>query len=335
MPRTRHISRMALLGAALLRALAGSQGVALAGTTITVNTTVDELNGDGDCSLREAIQAANTDATVDACPAGSDDDTITIPAGTYTLGIAGTDEDNNVAGDLDITSNLTINGAGLDRVLHAHIGVTVQTSNLTITNGNLAAGQSGAGILNQGTLTLSNSIVTSNHAEWRGGGISNVATMTLNHSTISGNTAAAGGFIGGGGIFNNGTLTLSNSTVSGNMTTLEGGGINNNAGGTLMLSNSTVSGNTAGSGGGIINFNTVTVNDSTISGNTAGSGGGIFSDGTAELTNSIIASNNSGGDCSGTITSLGHNLDADNTCGLTQSTDLPNPESTEGHRWTA
>ena len=37
---------------------------------ITVNTTEDELNADGDCSLREAIEAANTDSTVDACPAG-------------------------------------------------------------------------------------------------------------------------------------------------------------------------------------------------------------------------------------------------------------------------
>ena len=39
--------------------------------TITVNTTTDELNADGDCSLREAIIAANTDAAIDACAAGS------------------------------------------------------------------------------------------------------------------------------------------------------------------------------------------------------------------------------------------------------------------------
>ena len=43
-------------------------GAAL-GATLTVNTTDDELNTDGDCSLREAIQAANTDAAVDACVA--------------------------------------------------------------------------------------------------------------------------------------------------------------------------------------------------------------------------------------------------------------------------
>jgi CSLREA domain-containing protein len=37
---------------------------------ITVNTTADELIPDGDCSLREAIQAANTNTTVDALRGG-------------------------------------------------------------------------------------------------------------------------------------------------------------------------------------------------------------------------------------------------------------------------
>ena len=38
-----------------------------ANSTIIVTTTNDELNSDGDCSLREAIRAANTDAGSDAC----------------------------------------------------------------------------------------------------------------------------------------------------------------------------------------------------------------------------------------------------------------------------
>lgn len=70
-------------------------------TEITVTTTDDELNHDGDCSLREAIQAANTDLAVDACPAGNGHDTIMLPAGTYTHTLAGF-EDENLAGDLDI-----------------------------------------------------------------------------------------------------------------------------------------------------------------------------------------------------------------------------------------
>jgi len=71
---------------------------------IAVTTTADELNADGDCSLREAIQAANTDTAVDACPAGSGADTIVVPAGTYAISIAGTGEDANATGDFDITS---------------------------------------------------------------------------------------------------------------------------------------------------------------------------------------------------------------------------------------
>ncbi len=39
--------------------------------TIIVTTTDDELNSDGDCSLREAVQAANTNSIVDECLAGS------------------------------------------------------------------------------------------------------------------------------------------------------------------------------------------------------------------------------------------------------------------------
>ena len=57
--------------------------------TITVNTTDDELNADGDCSLREAIQSANTDAVVDGCAGGTGADTVVVPAGTFTLSITG------------------------------------------------------------------------------------------------------------------------------------------------------------------------------------------------------------------------------------------------------
>src|SRR5512147_805708 len=87
-------------------------------TSIAVTTTTDELNADGDCSLREAIRAANTNLAVDACTAGQNDqtDTITVPAGTYTLTLAGGDNDSAV-GDLDIRDNaavddLVITGAG-------------------------------------------------------------------------------------------------------------------------------------------------------------------------------------------------------------------------------
>src|SRR5215210_1583325 len=64
-----------------------------AATTITVTTTADDLTSNGNCSLREAIRAANLDAVVDTCRAGSGSDIILIPAGTYTLTRDGRNDD--------------------------------------------------------------------------------------------------------------------------------------------------------------------------------------------------------------------------------------------------
>ena len=278
-----------------------------ADSTITVNTTDDELNNDGDCSLREAIQAANTNAAVDACTAGSGADTIAVPTGTYTLTIAGIDEDLNATGDLDVTDSVTINGAGsgstviqagtdstngIDRVFQIAAGITVSISDVTIANGNAYLNGYGGGIANNGTLTVTNSVFSGNSAEdytyvfGIGGGISNDGTLTVLNSTFSGNFAN----YHGGGIANDGTLTLTNSTFSGNTADL-GGGIFN--GGALTVSNSSFSRN-SGTGGGIINLSTLTVSNSTFSGNDAASwaGGGIYNlYGILTVTNSTFSGN--------------------------------------------
>ena len=127
---------------------------------ITTDELNDELNVDGDCSLREAIQAANTDTAVDACLAGSGADTIEVPPGTYSLTMVGSSEDQNATGDLDVRSDVTIVGTGAspseidaaslgDRVMHircddtALIDINVTLQNLRFTNG--SAGTSGGG----------------------------------------------------------------------------------------------------------------------------------------------------------------------------------------------
>jgi len=240
----------------------------------TVTTTADELNDDGDCSLREAIQAANTDSAVDACPAGSGDDTIILPAGVYTLTIPGDDEDANATGDLDILDNLTLDGAGasttimdggrLDRVLDIDAGVNVELNDVTITGGKCSG--DGGGIYNdQGALALISTTVYSN---------------------------VSSGFSGGGGIYNDqGAVTLSDSIVSSNDGNVEGGGIYNDEG-ALTLTNSTVRDNYAMNNGGIMSCGTVWVVSSTVSGNTAiGRSGGIYSYGVMTLTSSAISGN--------------------------------------------
>ena len=73
--------------------------------TFTVTKTADTNDGtcNADCSLREAIVAAN---------ASAGPHTITIPAGTYTLSIPGANENAAATGDLDILQSMTLNGAG-------------------------------------------------------------------------------------------------------------------------------------------------------------------------------------------------------------------------------
>src|SRR5262249_21786233 len=74
--------------------------------TITVDSTTDSAVPDGNCGLRDAILAANRDSAVDACVAGSGADVVVVPAGTYTLSLAGSDEDAGAVGDLDVTGDL-------------------------------------------------------------------------------------------------------------------------------------------------------------------------------------------------------------------------------------
>ncbi|WP_375472921.1 beta strand repeat-containing protein [uncultured Nostoc sp.] len=145
----------------------------------------------------------------------------------------------------------------------------------------------GGGIRNTGSLTVNNSTITGNTAEYGGGGIYNTSSLTVNYSTITDNTAA-----GGGGIESTGSLTVNHSTITGN--TADGSARFNNYGGGIEISYSNattittvnysiISGNTAEDGGGIYYINaspsstlTLSVSNSSISDNSASSNGGGF-----------------------------------------------------------
>src|SRR5205823_14963190 len=92
-----------ILVATLALALGAAPGAGAA--TFTVTKTADAADGscNADCSLREAVIAAN---------AASGADTIVVPAGTYYLSHTGSAEDAAATGDLDITGDVTITGAG-------------------------------------------------------------------------------------------------------------------------------------------------------------------------------------------------------------------------------
>lgn len=273
--------------------------------SITVTTTVDELKTNGNCSLREAIRAANLDTRVDACPAGSGSDTISLPAGTFTLAIAGADEDNTLRGDLDIRSNLTIVGAGasktildgnrLDRLVDVHTG-TVVIQGVTIQNGR--AGD-GGGVRNAGTLTLDSDTVRRNETHsWMGGGILNQETgkLSVRTSTITENVVPEDG----GGIYNRGSMSIDFSRITYNQTVDGyGGGLLNL--GTATITESTIAKNQATFDGGIYNRGTLEIQRSTINNNTTtnsgedGEAGGIGNGGSLRLINSTVSMNRSAG----------------------------------------
>lgn len=205
---------------------------------ITVNVTTDELNGDGDCSLREAIQAANTDAVVSGCTAGSGADIIVIPAGEYVLSLSGTNEDNNTTGDLDIASSITLQGAdaattiinanNIDRALHALSTAALTVQNVTIQRGNVVG--NGGGILTEGDLNLQTSVLLSNTASNQGGGVFVSGAGTFVDTNFITNTSSANS---GGGAY-----VASLATVTGgrfernaapNTSTGRGGGLFANA----------------------------------------------------------------------------------------------------------
>jgi CSLREA domain-containing protein len=108
---SRRTRRLVAPAAVLCASLVVPSPAAAVTTVIPVTTTADEFNGDGDCSLREAIVAANTNTATDSCPAGSSasTDTIELAAGdTYLLTLPAADPfgpDDPKSGDLDVADD--------------------------------------------------------------------------------------------------------------------------------------------------------------------------------------------------------------------------------------
>lgn len=275
--------------------------------TITVNTTLDENGTGANCSLREAIIAANTDSFFGGCTAGSGADIINFDSVVFATPQTITLTVSRL--DVPLTSVITINGTGANMLTIQNsipAGTTSQTflvnssanlsvSGVTITGANVLLGGGGGFLVqNSATLTITGVVITGNTVERYGAGIlasSASATVNIINSTISNNTAGGSSFGGGGGaIDSSGTLNITNSTISGN-TKNEA---TNNGGGVYVFSG------------------TATITNSTITNNTAagaGSAGGVFrAGGTVTVRNTIIAANTTTPDVAGAFTSSGYNL---------------------------
>ena len=317
--------------------------ITVAGQTFTVNQAtastanpyiVTNTNDSGAGSLRQAIIDAN---------ATTADDTITFnisgcPNGVCTITLTGGElaiNATSTAGKLTITnstgaSNLLISGNNASRVFYVRTGANLTLNGVTVTGGKTTG--RGGGLLNDnGTVMITNSIISDSSADSNGSGVFNyLGNFTIINSTLFGNAAQSNGggiyndrgslmitdssiiynyvFIGsssGSGIFSfGGTVTITNSTINDNIAEDAGGGIVAN-GSRLTVTNSTISGNsaygtfTAGgidyTGGNTSNLTNVTItNNRSVNANCTTCGGGIWnSDGgfVVNLRNTIIAGN--------------------------------------------
>ncbi len=289
-----------------------------AAATISVTTAADEFADPGPgtgCSLREAVRAANSDAAYGGCPAGNGADTIILGAAGYTLTRPGTMENATATGDLDVLQDLTItgqgsaattiDGGGLDRVLHVDVafggaGPDLAVSDLTVRGGDGTSFGGGILVEYEGGLTLDRVVVTDNEVSDTGGGLhaADDATVTVTNSSIIGNRSTNQG--GGIGNWQDSVMSLTDTTVSGNFSEADGGGIINENSASLTITRSTISQNTTSMdrGGGIFinNDGILNLTNSTISGNLAAAGGGgLFVNGddplSVTLTNVTVAAN--------------------------------------------
>jgi hypothetical protein len=283
-------------------------GSARGAPVFAVSSTLDEpdatLDGNcvstpsGLCTLRAAVQEANFAGTA----------TVTVPAGLYVLtrNVVGTDDGS--VGDLDIglsttdptkskAANVTIVGAGADRTIidgnGSHRVVDIHDD---LVDGRGVATISGVSIRDGQTLNDLDSVAS----HWHGGALHNHGQLTLSDSTVSDSNSTKSGW-GGGGITNasSGVALLQNVTFSNDATAAHGGAIENL--GAMKLFNVTISQSSA----------------------PATQGGGVYGGGAStRLNNTIVAEDTTGGDCAGTIVSVGNNLAGDATCAFAGPGDL-------------
>ena len=297
--------------------------------TYTVNSLADTDDGACDannCTLREAINAANANSGAD----------------TIKFSVSGT---ITVSSVWKPTDDLTIDGAGQTIILDGanqhevfsmlEVGISFSLKNLTIANGvgetcgdpafcsgggiwfnlatvnitnctfsNNSATNTGGAIEmfgNVGALTITNSTFANNHAARLGGAISSDGNLTITNSSFSGNTSGdAGGALIWTAFLGVGSLNVTGSNFSGNSAANTGGGIDA-SNGPVTITGSTFSGNSVtsagGFGGGMSSFHSsLFVTNSTFSNNTAqGVGGGLHTVGTASVVGSLFSGNGAQG----------------------------------------
>jgi dockerin type I repeat protein/parallel beta helix pectate lyase-like protein len=288
-----------------------------AGGSTCAGVTIGLLPGPGgQTTLREAVCAANNNFGPD----------VIFFNLNGVFGLTGAANNNNgTSGDLDIKDSLTIQGNSVaatvidgnanDRIFDVFLtsAGTFAISNMTVRNGDTRATLDTAGAMllnNNVTATITNCEIINNFSGLAGA-VVNQGNLTINNSVLSGNqTIPPSGSANGGALTNVGTLSINNTKIDNNSVRGEGGGIaiSTAAGVTVAITGSTISNNNAtvtggglGNGGGLAttgNQGTINMTNCTISGNHAhNNGGGLYfatpasGTGNANL-NSVTVTNN-------------------------------------------
>ena len=241
-------------------------------STFTVTSAADTASAASPDvnTLRWAVEQADAATTSSSIEfeLGTSPATVTLLQGELTL--------SNAAHAITMYDGpgegaVTVSGNSASQVFKVNARVTASLSGITITGGSNYYG-SGGGLVNYGTTTLTDCIITGNSAASGAGLFNNNGAVTLNSCTVSGNDAS---FIGGG-VYSYGfgaTMVLTNCTVSGNTGSFLAGGVTNIFG-TATLTNCTVSGNSTGyNGGGLYSYygqNSLT--NTIVAGNSSDSG---------------------------------------------------------------
>jgi uncharacterized repeat protein (TIGR01451 family)/CSLREA domain-containing protein len=234
--------------------------------TITVTLGFDRFDASATtgCTLREAIQTANTNAAFAGCQvAGTlDNDVIVFDTGLTTVTISQTvagDNNDNDDGDLDVyvgsvSGTLTIQGP-----------ITIEVDNAALSD---RAFDVHSDALGSGAFTLTQVVV-------RGGRL----TFSTIEDASSGQDQLTCRY-GGGGLRVRGGVTalLEGARVEDNIAVFSGGGICAREGATLALTGTTVVSNAVGLDGNAI-------------ANYAAGGGGLWSMGNTWLTNTFVITN--------------------------------------------
>jgi CSLREA domain-containing protein len=237
-----------------------------------------------DCSLREAVLAANARAGADR---------IVLPGRKYRLSIPSTAEDGAMDGDLDVTNDplafrhpgkgkARINANAIDRVFEVFTGAPARFTKIVVQGGDIPSGPNGDG-----------------------GGIRSTANLTLNRSAVKGNRAV-GAEPDGGGIAiapdSGASLTLRRSVVAGNFSEDDGGGLSfeEDSGdeGRLTVVESVIRGNSSdGYAAGAFVRRPATIKKTTVVGNRSldsyAGGLGIENSGRVKVVGTTISGNSS------------------------------------------